>query len=201
MLLLGWLGGAPAPGAELTIDAGAWSVGCAAILGLQFEGVDSNFLKKSSVSNMAASLVELSVPRGLPVFRCPVTGIPVWTENGFDETADQSPFIRFFLDWAGQMWIVSPSNLEGSAAAEQTALVATLQVMDEMEHGLTQDGLMRQISQNMPSSAVVFELLDPMNPLGCGGGEICYVGFDFSGASDSSKMPLKLELLDDVVCN
>lgn len=127
---------------------------------------------------MSATLVELEVAGGLPALRCPVTGIPVWTEEGFDEEAEQSPFLRFFIDWIGGIWVVPPASLSGEEALKQQALVAALQVADE-EGNLSQDQLMKQVSENLPSSAMVFEVL---SPAGGGGrdGEICYAGFDFT---------------------
>lgn len=146
---------------------------------------------------MPASLVEISIPRGLPVFRCPVTGIPVWTEDGFDEAAPQSPFIRFFVDWIGETWVVPPNSLSGEDAAQQCALVAAMQVVDEEGVDLPQDSLMKQLAEGLPSSAVIFEVLNPMNPVGCGGGEICYVCFDFTRANDLPQDALRLEHIDE----
>lgn len=145
---------------------------------------------------MPASLVEISIPRGLPVFRCPVTGVPVWTEDGFDETASQSPFIRFFVDWIGEAWVVPPTSLRGEDAAQQRALVAAMQVAEEVESELPQDSLMKQLAEGLPSSAVIFEVLSAMNPNGCGGGEICYVCFDFARANDQPQDALRLEHID-----
>ena len=146
---------------------------------------------------MPASLVELAVTRGLPVFRCPVTGIPVWTDEGFDENADHSPYIRFFIDWAGEIWVVSPSSLVGDDATKQQELVASLRLSLDDNEKISQDNLMKQLARSLPSSAVIFEIFNPMNPDGCGGGDICYIGFDFGSASRSDSKSLHLELIDE----
>jgi hypothetical protein len=146
---------------------------------------------------MPASLVELEVAQGLPVFRCPVTGIPVWTDEGFDESADHSPYIRFFIDWADEIWVVSPSNLEGDDATKQRELVASLRLSYQADEEVSQDDLMKQLAASLPSSAAIFEILNPMNPDGCGGGDICYIGFDFGSAWRSDNKSLHLELIDE----
>ena len=146
---------------------------------------------------MPASLVEIEVARGLPVFRCPVTGIPVWTDKGFDENADQSPYIRFFIDWIGEVWVVPASRLAGDEVIKQEELIASLRLSLDEDEEISQDVLMKQLAGCLPGSAVIFEIFDPINPDGCGGGEICYVGFDFGGASRSDNNSLRLELIDE----
>ena len=143
---------------------------------------------------MSGTLIELEVVGGLPTLRCPVTGIPVWTEDGFDENAPQSPYLRFFIDWIGTTWVVPPSFLTGEEAAKQRALIATLQSAEE-DGELSQDQFMKQVTENLPRSAIVFEVLNP--PLGGGfDGEICYVGFDFAESMSSSQDSVTLRLLD-----
>ena len=143
---------------------------------------------------MSGTLIELEVAGGLPTLRCPVTGTPVWTEDGFDENAAQSPYLRFFIDWIGTTWVVPPSFLTGEEAAKQRALIATLQSAEE-DGELSQDQFMKQVTENLPRSAIVFEVLDP--PRGGGfDGEICYVGFDFAESMSSSQDSVTLRLLD-----
>ena len=122
-----------------------------------------------------ASLAEIVVEgRPLGVY-CPVTGIPVITEEaGFDSNAEHSPYVRFVIDWIGGICVADPNSLGSEGGQLQRELMLLLK-NEEFEN---QNRLVEACCKLLPQSSVVMEFLDP--PWGSFGGEICYVCFDFS---------------------
>ena len=122
-----------------------------------------------------ASLAEIVVEGGPPAVHCPVTGIPVMTKTeGFDPEAEHSPFVRFVIDWSGEVYVVSTDRLAGRGRALQERLNEIL-ASEESEN---QNAMVQACCEALPASSVVLEYLDP--PQGSYGGSICYVCFDHS---------------------
>ena len=143
---------------------------------------------------MSASFVELSLEGGLPEFRCPVTGVPVFdTEEGFVPQREQSPYLRFFIDWVAETWVAPSAALPQEARPAHEKVLELLE--SDIEGSLTMIDLIRQCADAMPSSAVIFELLDP--PRGGGhDGSVCYVAFDFAAVHEDPA-PMRLVSVND----
>lgn len=138
---------------------------------------------------MMASMVKLVVEGGLPALHCPVTGRVVYEEEeGFVEDAGHSPYLRFFIDWIGQVWL-APAEL---LPADQAAYIVKINEMFvNPEQDDTQDKIITSCLKVLPPSAVIFEILDP--PQGSSDGTICYACFDF--APDAPDEPLNPTLV------
>ena len=122
-----------------------------------------------------ASLAEIVVKGGLPALHCPVTGIPVIDEvEGFDPEGAHSPYVRFVIDWVGNIYAIPPDRLSGDGRRFQEGLIQIFK-NDEFE---SQNAMVAACCEALPPSSVVMEYLDP--PQGSFGGSICYVCFDHS---------------------
>jgi len=135
---------------------------------------------------MGATLVELAVEGGLPTLRCPVTGEVVFDEErGFDETRTHGPYLRFFVDWVGQLFIARGEGLpEHQDAYIET--VARLWIDHPQEQ--TIHALMETARTYLPASALILEVHDP--PRGAYEGEMCYVCFDFEPLEETHPVRL-----------
>jgi hypothetical protein len=151
--------------------------------------------KHSQERHVPATLVELQVEGGLPVLRCPVTGKTVYDdEDGFQPEHDHGPYLRFFCDWVGNTWVADVESLPEEARGLQERLVEILGSTDDGE-SQSQNEIMAQICEVMPSSAVVFEVLDP--PRGSFDGTIAYAAFDFANVNgDQEFQPRFVELTE-----
>ena len=122
-----------------------------------------------------ASLAEIVVEGGPPAVHCPVTGIPVITiAEGFDPKGEHSPYVRFVIDWMGDVYALPADRLEGHARTLQERLIEALR-NEKFEN---QNALVEACCELLPASNVVMEYLDP--PQGSYDGSICYVCFDHS---------------------
>ena len=115
-------------------------------------------------------------------------------DEGFDPERRQSPFLRFFVDWAGEVWVVAPGSVPEEGRESHTRVLSAFR--DGAADDTTQNDVIANCAKAMPRSAMVFEILDPPRGGGCAG-DICYVGFDFSNVHDESHAPMKLVLLED----
>lgn len=130
---------------------------------------------------MPASLAELMFPDGVTSLHCPATGRLVFdADEGFDFDEQQSPHLRFVIDWVGEAWVARPRDVPSDQAAYQRRLVDILGGAEGQKFA-SQNALVEACREAMPPSALVFELLDP--PQGSSGGEICYVAFDLARIS------------------
>ncbi len=127
---------------------------------------------------MPASVAELAVTGGLPRLLCPVSGVEVIGEEGFDPDSQHSPYLRFFIDWVGNHYAADPSTLPESQADHQARIIDLL----EAESWGSQNELVDALAEAMGSSGLILEVLDP--PVGSFQGEICCAGFDFAPAED-----------------
>ncbi len=116
------------------------------------------------------SLIEIVDNGGVASLRCPLTGLPVWTEEGFEEAAERSPYLRFFVDWAGEVWMPRPpvGEVWGGYMGE------LLRIWLDPAGGNQNQRVARCVAA-LPRSGVVFEVLDP--PCGPKPGFICYACF------------------------
>jgi hypothetical protein len=133
-----------------------------------------------------ATMVELIVEGGLRALRCPITGIPVLVEEeGFDSDAPHSPHLRFFVDWIGQVWVVSPDQLVPEQAKYQEEII---KIWRESEDDATQNDTVAKCLKSLPPSCFIFEILDP--PRGSYDGEICYVCFEMGEPAKVDRVTL-----------
>jgi hypothetical protein len=129
---------------------------------------------------MPASLVELVVEGGLPQFKCPVSGVGVFDgESGFDPSRAHSPYLRFFIDWVGEVFVAASA----SVPKHQRQYMEAVRAIWEDAGDDDQNERVARCCAALPPSAVVFEVLDP--PGGSSDGEICYACFDFDQAEKS----------------
>ena len=135
---------------------------------------------------MSCSLVELVITGGIRGLRCPITGrIVIDEEHGFDEKAEHSPYLRFFVDWVGGIWSTSPDDLPEEQKDYQKKII------DIWEHpgdNDNQNALVDKCVSVLPKSTMVLEILDPpyaMNP-----GAICYMCFDLSEPAEKELIRL-----------
>jgi hypothetical protein len=128
-----------------------------------------------------AMVAEIVMTGGLFKFRCPITGMPLFDEGGFDESRRQSPHLRFYADGFGNTFVVDPQKLPPSSRELQVRLVELLK--DRKEKG--QVAAMKACTKALPPSAVVFEVLDP--PLAQFEGWIWYACFDLAPQEDQAK--------------
>ena len=137
---------------------------------------------------MPVSITELVISGGIAALFCPVTGVPIIKkEVGFDEKDEQSPHLRFFVDWIGQVWAVDPDELHPENQDYQNEVIKIWTKHDEKSN---QNDLIAECLPHLPGSALVLEILDP--PRGPYGGEICYVCFDLGTGAKSSRVHLQL---------
>ena len=136
---------------------------------------------------MPASFGEVVVEGGLPGLKCPVTGVDVYRSgDGFDSSADHSPYLRVFVDWVGGVWAADPVDLSEEQCQTQRDLIEIFENSSEDE---LQNDLVERCVRRLPESAVVFEILDP--PVGSFTGEICYAMFDFGAPAKSARIKLR----------
>src|SRR5262249_2640123 len=120
---------------------------------------------------MAASLAEIEIAGGISRLKCPITGIDVISEEeGFNDQAEHSPHLRFFVDWTAQVWVADPADLPADQAGYQRKIIEILSQHED------QNALIAKCLAVLPKSAVVLEILNPPAP--SFDGEICYVCFD-----------------------
>ena len=94
--------------------------------------------------------------------------------EGFDPAAEHSPYVRFVIDWIGEIYALSPDRLSDHGRELQARLVGILS-NEEFE---SQNAMVDACCKALPASSVVMEYLDP--PQGSYMGSICYVCFDHS---------------------
>lgn len=123
---------------------------------------------------MPASIARLSIDGGVTRLHCPVTGRPVITDEGFDESAPQSPHIRFFIDWAQTAWVPPAAQLPEHDRSTHDK-IRNLLTNDELD----QAELIEKCAKLLPNSCVIFELIEPARG-GGHSGSVCYACFDFS---------------------
>ena len=136
---------------------------------------------------MPASLAEIEIEGNISALKCPVTGIAVLVEEeGFDDAADHSPHLRFFVDWIGQVWVANPDDLSPDDAIIQSRIIEVFKKSADYE---TQNDVIEECRQLLPKSALVFEILDP--PAGSFEGAICYACFDLGNAARAPRIRLQ----------
>ena len=126
---------------------------------------------------IAGSFAELEIPNGVKSLHCPITGMPVMTEeDGFDESAEHSPHLRFVVDWIGGIWIADQENLKDGARISVSKITETFSSAGEDE---SINDTIAKVCDILPSSALIMELLEPAR----GGGHqssVFYACFDFA---------------------
>lgn len=123
---------------------------------------------------MAASLAEIVIKGGIRGLCCPMTGKAVIDqEDGFDPEARHTPHLRFFVDWAGEIWAVDPADLPDDQADYMKKVV---RIWANPKDDDNQNKLVARCLKALPESCVVFEILNP--PAGSFDGEICYACFE-----------------------
>lgn len=126
---------------------------------------------------MPASFVALKFSEGVPSLHCPATGRLVHSsEWGTDTEAEHSPHLRFVIDWVGNAYAVNPESLPPDQATYQRELLRVLGAGADVYE--SDEARAAACCAVMPSSAVVFELLDA--PQGSFDGEIAWYGFDLA---------------------
>jgi hypothetical protein len=141
---------------------------------------------------MSASLVQIRIPGGIQELRCPITGIHViHPETGFNPESTHSPYLRFFVDWIGGMWVVTPTQLPLDEAKYQAEVIAILERASEFE---SENDMIAHTLKALPDSAFVIEILNPPAPTFSG--EICYACFDLGAEPQAAVVTLK-ELAPD----
>ncbi len=142
---------------------------------------------------MAASLAELVIRGGIRELHCPVTGRPVFTEeDGFDPALADTPYLRFFVDWAAEIFVARPDDLPPDEADYQKAVIGLMKSPGELT---TQLALMHKCRDLLPASAIILEILNP--PEGSFDGDICYACFDLSQA-ETLPEAIRLVHIDEV---
>jgi hypothetical protein len=132
---------------------------------------------------MPAAFAELVFRDCDVALHCPATGRVVHARvEGFDPASEQSPHLRFVVDWIGDIWAVAPEHLPADQAAYQQRLVEVL-ASDEDEFA-DQNEMVAACVAVLPESAIVFEILNP--PQGSYEGEIAYFGFDLAIVEDEA---------------
>ena len=128
---------------------------------------------------MPATLAELSFSNGVPSLHCPATGRLVHdAEVGIELASPQTPHLRFVIDWIGDSYVAPLESVPEDQKAYHLQVIRLLQ-SDKFEN---QNALVAACVKVMPSSAIVFELLDA--PRGSSDGEIAYFGFDLATVSE-----------------
>ena len=128
-----------------------------------------------------AMVAEIVLTGGLLKFRCPITGMPLFGEEGFDEKRRQSPHLRFYADGFGNTFVVDPERLPPSSRELQKRLLGIL--ADPKDKG--QVAVMQACARALPPSAMIFEVLDP--PYVQFEGWIWYACFDLAPQEDQAK--------------
>lgn len=137
--------------------------------------------------SMPASLAEIEIEGGISALKCPITGIDlIVEEEGFNETAAHSPYLRFFVDWIGQIWVANPDDLSSEQSRNQREII---EIFARKDNEVTQNETIEEVRQILPKSAVILEILDP--PQGSFSGEICYACFDLGNAALTSRIQLQ----------
>lgn len=145
-------------------------------------------------SPMPATLAELSFPNGIPSLYCPATGrLVLDTEAGIDMDSPQTPHLRFVIDWMGDSYVAPLESVPDDQKAYHLQVIRLLQ-SDKFK---SQNALVNACIKVMPSSAIVFELLDP--PQGSYDGEIAYFGFDLALlGEDGERTDITFVSVDDL---
>jgi hypothetical protein len=143
---------------------------------------------------MPATLVKLSFPNGVPSLHCPTTGRLVHdAEAGMESASPQTPHLRFVLDWIGDSYVAPLESVPDDQKSYHHQVIRLLQ-SDSFE---SQNALVDACVKVMPSSALVFELLDA--PQGSSDGEIAYFGFDLAiVGEDGGQTDVTLVSIDDI---
>lgn len=129
---------------------------------------------------MPASFAPLTFHEGTPSLHCPATGRMVHSaEDGTDTEAAHSPYLRFFVDWAGNAYVAKPEALAPEQAAYQREVIRVLGAgLHEYEHD---EARVAACCAVMPSSALVLEMRDASE--GSYDGEVAWYGFDLAPLS------------------
>lgn len=143
---------------------------------------------------MPATLVELSFSNGVPSLHCPATGRLVHdAEEGMELASPQTPHLRFVIDWIGDSYVAPLESVPDDQKAYHLQVIRLLQ----SDRFKSQNALVDACIKVMPSSALVFELLDA--PQGSSDGEIAYFGFDLAIlGEDDGHTDVTLVAVDDI---
>lgn len=134
---------------------------------------------------MGAAITEVVVRGGMRALHCPATGRIVFDDGGFRGDEPHSPHLRFFVDWAGGVWVAKAESVPPHHRDYLTAIAAVWRDPGDAN----QNERVKECLAILPPSAIVLEVLTPTEG-GGSGGEICYACFDLDG---SSKEMVELE--------
>ena len=118
---------------------------------------------------MTASIVRLSLGRGILQFHCPMCGCAVVEEEA-GLSNELCPHVAFIVDWIDEL-------LVGPAVAEELGQSAQSLFDDEGYDGV------EALARIMPPSVVIFELSEPSRGGGHTGSCIT-IAVDFAAGSD-----------------
>jgi hypothetical protein len=139
----------------------------------------------SRIGLMPASFAALAFANGTPSLHCPATGrLVASSDDGLDTDAPHTPHLRFALDALGNCFVVDPEVLPASQAEYQRRVVQVFS--RDAGQFESQDDLVAACVAAMPSTAIVFEMLEP--PQGSSDGWVAYFGFDLAPQDEEGRL-------------